>query len=187
MQRKTPMVLRPEDRPAQPMVWGVAGACAFVALLVFATNLIAQPEQMRIEREATAVPSLASTSGLRIQPTTESPADQPERAVDIAPLPIEQQDVPAPYSSALAPAPAPIEEVQARAAVACQPPPAPLGTPECMEERAKPFWTEEELIAFTATAEAWYDPGTLATPAPAFTEYATDACARAETRSILCP
>jgi hypothetical protein len=42
------------------------------------------------------------------------------------------------------------------------------------------FWTEEERAAFTATAEAWYDPATLPTAEPAFVEYVAKACSDPE-------
>jgi hypothetical protein len=46
---------------------------------------------------------------------------------------------------------------------------------------------EERAIEAVQAADTFVDVQTLPTPAPAFVEYATDACARAEVKSILCP
>lgn len=46
---------------------------------------------------------------------------------------------------------------------------------------------DEQAIEAVQATDAFIDPATLPTPAPAFVEYATDACAKAETKSILCP
>lgn len=45
---------------------------------------------------------------------------------------------------------------------------------------ADPFWTDAELAAFTATAVAFMDPGTLPTAEPAFVEYVNEQCADAD-------
>lgn len=50
---------------------------------------------------------------------------------------------------------------------------APTATPTA-------FWNPTEIAAFTATAEAWYDPSTLPTAPPAFVQYTEDACADSE-------
>lgn len=45
------------------------------------------------------------------------------------------------------------------------------------------FWTAEELAAFTATAEAFYDPQTLPTAPPAFATAVVEGCGDAELRA----
>jgi len=45
------------------------------------------------------------------------------------------------------------------------------------------FWTEEELAAFRATEEAWYDPNTLPTVEPAFRAAVEEGCEDAAKRA----
>lgn len=58
---------------------------------------------------------------------------------------------------------------------------------------ADPFWTDAELAAFTATAVAFMDPGTLPTAEPAFVEYVNEQCAdvdlvaKSPTLQLWCP
>jgi len=53
----------------------------------------------------------------------------------------------------------------------------PTPTPEPTQAPAPTsFWTEEELKAFTATAEAFYQPETLPTAPPAFVQYVDERC-----------
>lgn len=46
---------------------------------------------------------------------------------------------------------------------------------------------EEKAIEAVQQTDAFVDTSTLPTPEPAFVQYATDACAAAATKSILCP
>lgn len=54
-----------------------------------------------------------------------------------------------------------------------EPTPTDAPTPTAQEG----FWTAEEIAAWTATAEAYYDPATLPTAPPAFVQAVQEGCA----------
>lgn len=51
-------------------------------------------------------------------------------------------------------------------------------TPIQAAPAADQFWSAEDVAAFTATAEAFYDPETIATPEPAFQDAVEDHCVK---------
>lgn len=136
------------------IVWLASGVMFVVFLVALIPNIVASYN----------VPVPTGLAHLLAAPQTtfSAPQDSPgaPRRPEPPPSPLPR------YTPFYAAPAAPEGQDQAPTATAL-----PTATPA-----APSFWTEEERAAFTATAEAWYDPATLPTAEPAFVEYAAKAC-----------
>lgn len=108
-------------------------------------------------------PEVAVMYGVQLPlPATPMTVFSTAQPVALPPATIRQNPLP--------PIPTP-RSVQPAVVAAPEQPAPPTATPA-----PTAFWTEEERAAFTATAEAWYDPATLPTAPPEFVKAVEEAC-----------